>query len=54
MGNFQLFFVVVCFEDNVEVALQIKTASFSTAIYLWEDIGINILKNVLVTREIIL
>ena len=49
-GNFQLFFGLVCFEDNVEIAFQIKTAPFSRAIYLWEDIGINILKNALVAR----
>ena len=49
-GNFQLFFGLVRFEDNVEIAFQIKTAPFSRAIYLWEDIGINILKNALVAR----
>ena len=49
-GNFKLFFVLLRFKDNVEIVLHIKTTSFSTAIYFWGDIGINILKKVLVTR----
>ena len=49
-GNFQLFFILVRFENNVEIAFQIKTMPFSRAIYVWEDIGIKIRKNVLVAR----
>ena len=47
-GDFQLSFALVRFKENVKIAFQIKTTPFGRTIYFWEDIRINILKNILI------
>ena len=43
-GTFQLFFVFLCFEDDVKITLQIKTTFLCRTINLWKNVGISILK----------
>ena len=47
-GTFQLFFVFLCFEDDVKTTLQIKTTFLCRTINLWKNVGISILKYVFV------
>ena len=49
----RLFLVFVRFGNDVEITLQVKTSFFRGALNLWENVGINILKNAFVARQVI-
>ena len=44
-----MFFVLVCFEDNVKITLQIKTGTIN----LWQSVEINVPKYVFVAGQVV-
>ena len=52
-GTFQLFFVLVSFEDDVKITSQIETTFFSQTMNLRKNVGIYLLKYVFVAWQVV-
>ena len=53
LKNFPIFFILVCFKDDVKITFQVETTFLRGAIDFRKDVGIYILKYVLVAGQVV-